>query len=842
MARSTSSDVAGLVTVLAIFGIAMMIAIIVTPIALIAIPTYVGYRLYKENPKRLERLAREETQVLYQHALSGSVQLSEQEVNTALSRHWSPDLPDSLRIQLLDVGKAIFAQEGLITDIPPPPALCNTVEGARYRDMLAKAGQARNDRVMVTSALEIISQALAPIANAAPPIEGDVLVEITQFTKPLGQTVQNVIAPFFQDNDYMLFKGLREQLDANLSATHRSNPIFPVDYKGDDVVDTYLRGTHLKELFALRTPFAIPEERRFEHTHIVAGSGHGKTQTLQYFIAKDLEDVAKRDKTVVVIDSQGDLINTILKAKTLPPERIVLIDPEDIAYPVCLNLFSVGQDRLAEYDPLERERLTNSIIELYDFVLGSLLSAGMTAKQSVVFRYVTRLMFHIPDATVHTLRDLMEPGGTKKYQEHIAKLEGTPRRFFETEFDSKEFTNTRTQVLRRLYGVLENQTFERMFAHPQSKFDMFSELNEGKLILINTSKSLLKEQGTEIFGRFFIALITQAAQERATLPGYDRLPVMVYIDEAQDYFDQNIGIILSQARKYRVGMVMAHQYLGQLSGGLQEAFEANTSIKLAGGVSARDARALAGQMSVDAESILRTPKGTFATFIRGLTERAVPMSFPFFTLENAVRTTPQEIDEIRSRCREAYAEPWAQALKESDDSPNTDQDETSQTNHGRDSQADPSAVANPTECAEPNPERTSRRAASKPPPQTTADQTKPANKPTEADNNKKASAGNAAIPRKHSRTKAQRPRKPRKPTEPEDIGWDQLKKAIGGGSSLSSYDQKQEEPDVAPHSSEGDQQRDSKAESFVSQASRRSEDDPNETEEDDDPAKLSPEL
>ncbi|MFC6639911.1 ATP-binding protein [Sulfitobacter sediminilitoris] len=544
-----------------------VIAALVTGFALLAIPAYIGYRVWKENPARLERLARDETMVLYNHALAGSVQLTEAEIDAGLARHWPPDLPSALRVQLLDVGKAVFAQEGLMPEIPPPPALCNTVEGARYRDMLAKAGQARSDRVMVTQALEIISQALAPIANAVPPIEGDVLVEVTQFTHPLGQAVQNVIAPFFQDNDYMLFKGLRRQLDANLTATHRTNPVFPVDYKGSDVVDTYLRGTHLKALFGLRTPFTIPEERRFEHTHMIAGSGHGKTQTLQYFISKDLDAVARGDRTVVVIDSQGDLINTILKTRALPPERIVLIDPEDIGWPVCLNLFAVGQDRLDGYDLLERERLTNSIIELYDFVLGSLLSAGMTAKQSVVFRYVTRLMFHIPGATIHTLRELMEPGGTEKYRAHIAKLDGTPRRFFETEFDSKEFANTKTQVLRRLYGVLENQTFERMFSHPESKFDMFTEMNAGKLILINTAKSLLKEQGTEIFGRFFIALIAQAAQERATLPDWDRLPVMVYVDEAQDYFDQNIGIILSQARKYRVGMVMAHQYLGQLSGG-----------------------------------------------------------------------------------------------------------------------------------------------------------------------------------------------------------------------------------------------------------------------------------
>jgi len=96
------------------------------------------------------------------------------------------------------------------------------------------------------------------------------------------------------------------------------------------------------------------------------------------------------------------------------------------------------------YSPLERERLTNSIIELYDFVLGSLLASGMTAKQSVVFRYVTRLMFHIPDATIHTLRDLMEPDGAAKYADEIAALDGTAKRFFETEFNSKEFASTKT--------------------------------------------------------------------------------------------------------------------------------------------------------------------------------------------------------------------------------------------------------------------------------------------------------------------------------------------------------------------------------------------------------------
>jgi hypothetical protein len=496
-------DYVGMMTLAALAGL----AIILTPVALAAIPAYVFYRLYSESPRRAERLAREATVTLYNHALAGQVVLSEDDIDEALARSWPPDVPEALQVQLLEIGRALFADEGLSPEVPPPPALCNTVEGARYRDQLARIGQARSDRVMVEEALSRIGESLATVARAVPPLTSDVLVGVRQFLHPLGLAVEAVIAPFYAETDYRHFLSLRERLNANLERSHRSSPIFPRDYKGDDVVEAYLQGTRLKALFDLRTPFEIPDATRFEHMHVVAGSGHGKTQTLQYFIGKDLAHVARGDRTVVVIDSQGDMIRAILAAKLLPPERIVLIDPEDIDWPVALNLFSVGQERLAQYTALDRERLSNSIIELYDYVLGSLLSAGMTSKQNVVFRYVTRLMFHIPDATIHTLRELMEPGGAKKYQAHIDKLDATAKRFFETEFDSREFTSTKQQVLRRLYGVLENQTFERMFSHPQSKFDMFTEMNKGKLILINTAKSLLKEQGTEVFGRFFIALI-----------------------------------------------------------------------------------------------------------------------------------------------------------------------------------------------------------------------------------------------------------------------------------------------------------------------------------------------
>ena len=526
-----------------------------------------------------------------------------------------------------------------------------------------------------------ITRALFPIIDASPvstdESDGGITVETRKLdllSEP-GSVIEMVMAACFDEEveRHNLFPRLRRRLDANLIAASGGNPADPrsltrvpkLPSKSDiadrrELVETYLGGTPLSRLFEGSLPFTIPTRTRFEHHHIIAGSGHGKTQTLQYLIANDLDAVERGEASIVVLDSQGDLIKAISQLKVFAPgeplhDRICIIDPTDVEYPVSLNLFDVGIERLNHYPMLERERLTNSILELYDFVLGSLLAAEMTQKQNVIFRYVTRLMLHIPDATIHTLRELMEPGSEKTFAPHIAKLSGTAKQFFETEFSSREFNDTKKQVLRRLWGILENQTFERMFSHPRSKLDLFAEMNAGKVILINTAKDLLKESGTEIFGRFFIAMIAQAAQERAVLPEAKRLPTFVYIDEAADYFDRNIGLILSQARKFNVGMVLAHQYLGQLDPKLQEAFGANTAIKFAGGVSNKDARALAPMLGCTPEFIESQPKGSFAASVRGLTTTALPLRFPLGHMENLPRMSAKEREALQIAMRERFA-------------------------------------------------------------------------------------------------------------------------------------------------------------------------------------------
>ncbi|MCB9947260.1 MAG: ATP-binding protein [Rhodospirillaceae bacterium] len=550
--------------------------------------------------------------------------------------------------------------------------------------------------------LRAVAAFLDPIYEACPallrsPDERDDITVPTHLVRSIANTgavTETVLGVLFADDfqDARILTRVSERLEANLIAASGGNPTDPKGFnrapklpsKSEikdprDLMATYLGGTPLLAFFDQSLDFAIPTASRFEHHHILAGSGHGKTQTLQYLIARDLEAVAAGQRTVIVLDSQGDLIRNISQLGEFAPgaalhDRIVIIDPTDVEWPVSLNLFDVGIDRLSGYAPLERERLTNSILELYDFVLGTLLSAEMTQKQSVIFRYVTRLMLYIPDATIHTLRELMEPGSHVTFARHIAKLHGTARQFFESEFPSKEFEQTKKQVLRRLWGILENQTFERMFSHPRSKLDLFSEMNAGKVILINTAKDLLKEQGTEIFGRFFIALIAQAAQERAMLPEDRRLPTIVYVDEAADYFDRNIGIILAQARKYNVGMVLAHQYLGQLEPKLQEAFATNTSIKFAGGVSAKDARSLAPMLYCDPTFIEEQPKGSFAAHIRGVTPAALPLRFPFGYLEDKDRMSARERAKLQDRMRERYAVHYT-ALAKTDPTPDEPDDD-----------------------------------------------------------------------------------------------------------------------------------------------------------------------
>jgi hypothetical protein len=170
---------------------------------------------------------------------------------------------------------------------------------------------------------------------------------------------------------------------------------------------------------------------------------------------------------------------------------------------------------------------------------------------------------------------------------------------------------------------------------------------------------LLKHDGCAILGRFFIALITQAAQERAAIAADKRPATYFYVDEAQDYFDESVGELFNQARKYRVGLIVAHQNLGQLKHELLASVMASTAIKLVGGMSAWDATAFAKEMRCDRELLQSMQKyhdrTEFACFVRNITPSPLRLSVPFGTMETRPRLADAEYDELLDLSRARYS-------------------------------------------------------------------------------------------------------------------------------------------------------------------------------------------
>ena len=503
---------------------------------------------------------------------------------------------------------------------------------------------------------------------------GSFTTSVVSFQKDLPTHVEHIMFCFFTEAnaEYGLFENLRNQLLSNADVASGFRPdrtdeerankpcTLPSHCKlsGKELVDTYLHNTQLQSLFSASVPFAIPISSRMEHTHIIAGTGHGKTQLIQRLILDDLE----AGRGCMVIDSQGDMLNKIIMLDYFEPDRenslsdkLIYINPEDVENPASLNMFSLNTDA-SNISELDKQILVNSAVDLYQYLFGALFGAELTSKQGIIFRYLAKLMAEIPDATIHTLRALLEDA--RPYKSYMDKLEGSAKAFFQTQFFTPSFNQTKQQVLSRLWMVLSNQTLENLFSSKENSVDLVSALQEGKIVLVNTSKRLLQDYGSATLGRFFIALLAQAVIQRGTLPEYARDPYMVYVDEAQEYLDEKIENMLNQARKQSVGLCFSHQNLGQL-GSYKGTVFSSTSVKLAGGISAKDATDLAHEMKSNSHTLLSVQKtkthAEFACYIKNQLPTAIPISYAFGQMEQAPKISrdgyvKNAIHNIRKYC------------------------------------------------------------------------------------------------------------------------------------------------------------------------------------------------
>jgi hypothetical protein len=462
--------------------------------------------------------------------------------------------------------------------------------------------------------------------------------------------------------DHGLFVELRERCYANLCRA--SNAVPHTDHKGlkhamdrddpiSELVNTYLAGTPFPDYLMCPIPLKLTHEDRYSHMHVVGGSGAGKTTLLQNLILHDLQSEDR--PALIIIDSQGDLIGKLSRLALFDPEtgplrgKLILITPKDIQYPPAVNIFDVNRERLGSYDEATKEQVVAGVIQTFDYLFAGLLGADLSAKQGVFFRVVARLMLTIPEtmgrnATILDMINLMDR--PDEYREAIKSLPPIQRNFFERDFASKTFVQTKEQIRYRLNAILENPTLARLFTSPSTKIDLFTELNNDSIILVDTAKDFLKGASAH-FGRIFISLVLQAVLERAAIPEEQRRPAFLIVDEAAAYFDSNIDDLLTEARKYKVGCVFAHQFLDQCTQSLRASLAANTSIKMAGGVSMSDARAMAPDLRTTADFILSQPKLHFACHIRNVTPQAVSVPIPVGVLENQPRLSHEAYEKFQ---------------------------------------------------------------------------------------------------------------------------------------------------------------------------------------------------
>lgn len=185
------------------------------------------------------------------------------------------------------------------------------------------------------------------------------------------------------------------------------------------------------------------------------------------------------------------------------------------------------------------------------------------------------------------------------------------RNFFATQFYNAVYKRTKSSVFTKIQSLLNSHTFYNLVTGP-STFNLEQAMNEGKVILFNLSKGRMGVEASEAFGRFVIASIQMIAQRRAQIKETKRKQAFVFIDEFENYVTDSIQIILKEARKYRVSLILAHQTIeGIRSQELLSNVLNNTEVKLIGRNGVRTLKELSREIGVELTTLQEMKKYHF---------------------------------------------------------------------------------------------------------------------------------------------------------------------------------------------------------------------------------------
>ncbi len=295
---------------------------------------------------------------------------------------------------------------------------------------------------------------------------------------------------------------------------------------------------------------------RSRHQYIIGKSGSGKSALLSW---QSRQDIANGEG-VCIVDPHGDLIEDALAH--VPKERakdIIVFDPSDTERPLGLNMLEAKTDE-------EKDRASLDAMEIFIKLFGNEI-------------FGPRIQHYFRNGCL-TLMDDEDEGAT---------LIDVPRLFVDDEFQRYKVAKCKNVVVRSFWenemaktGAREkeemipyfsakfgpfvtNSTMRNIIGQPKSAFDIRQIMDEGKVLLVNLSKGKIGDVNAQLLGLIFVNKINMAAMSRASIPMEDRRRFYLYVDEFQNFITDAFSSILSEARKYELALIMAHQYIGQLT-------------------------------------------------------------------------------------------------------------------------------------------------------------------------------------------------------------------------------------------------------------------------------------
>lgn len=298
---------------------------------------------------------------------------------------------------------------------------------------------------------------------------------------------------------------------------------------------------------------------RRRHTYVIGKSGTGKSQLLANMAIQDILN----GEGVCVIDPHGDLIQDILCR--IPPERaddVVLFSPADNERPLALNLL--------EFDPRYPEQKTfviNEMIKIFDKLYDLKATGGPIFEQYM--RNAMLLIMSDPESG-STLMEIPRVLADAEFRKMKLDRCSDPTvvDFWKKEAEKAggdaALANVVPYITSKLTSFISNDTMRPIIGQQNSAFNFRDVMDNKKILLVDLTKGLIGEMNAFLLGMIIVGKILMAALSRADMRAEDRKDFYLYIDEFQNFTTDSINAILSEARKYGLNLIIAHQYLGQL--------------------------------------------------------------------------------------------------------------------------------------------------------------------------------------------------------------------------------------------------------------------------------------